>query len=48
MLHAVAELAEHAVGYVERILGDEIDAHPLERISRTTCSIFSSRASGHR
>ncbi|EWS53394.1 hypothetical protein X551_03818 [Methylibium sp. T29] len=29
MLHAVAELAEHAVGHVERVLRHEIDAHAL-------------------
>ena len=27
VLHAVAELAEHGVGQVERVLGNEIDAH---------------------
>jgi hypothetical protein len=29
MLHAVAELAEHRVGDVERVLRDEIDADAL-------------------
>ncbi len=29
VLHAVAELPQHGVGNVERVLGDEIDAHAL-------------------
>ena len=29
MLHAVAQLAQHALGHVQRILGDEVDAHAL-------------------
>ena len=29
MLHAVAELREHGVGHVERVLRDEIDADAL-------------------
>ena len=29
VLHPVAELAQHGVGQVERVLGDEVDPHPL-------------------
>jgi hypothetical protein len=29
VLHPVAQLAQHGVGHVQRVLGDEIDAHAL-------------------
>ena len=29
VLHAVAQLAQHALGHIQRILGDEVDAHAL-------------------
>ena len=27
MLHAVAQLAQHSVGHVQRVLGDKVHAH---------------------
>ena len=40
VLYPVAQLRQYAVGHIAGALGDEIHAHALERIRRTTCSIF--------